>query len=467
MPGLAWDAALKFTKVKLDTLHDVEMHQFLEKGMRGGISMITHRYAKANNSYLTEYDPEQPSTYIVYKDANNLYGNAMVQALPVCDFQWMDSELDVLSATPDADIGYILEVDLEYPPELHDLHSDYPLAPEKLEISHDMLSSYQRELKQELGYKPAKVEKLLPNLWDKDHYVIHYRNLQFYLAQGMKLTKIHRVLQFKQRPWLKPYIEKNTVLRAQAMNDFEKDFFKLLNNSVFGKTMEDVRRRIDIKLITSPKQFKKHAAKVSYKRSVVFVNDEENEDYFVGLEAQRTKVKLDKPIYTGFSVLELSKLHMYEYHYTHMMLKYGPERAKLLFTDTDSLTYLIQTEDVYRDMKQHEELYDTSNYPKEHFLFSNANKKVIGKFKDETGGLPITEWVGLRAKMYSILTEDGKEKKTGKGIKKSVLKKEIRHQDFKDCLFQQREYQHSMMNFRSECHQVYTIKQTEVSQSLR
>ena len=115
VPGLAWDAALKFTKVKLDTLHDIEMHQFLEKGMRGGISMITHRYAKANNPYLSEYNPEQPSSYIVYKDANNLYGNAMVQALPVCDFQWMDSELDVMSVKEDAEMGYILEVDLDYP----------------------------------------------------------------------------------------------------------------------------------------------------------------------------------------------------------------------------------------------------------------------------------------------------------------------------------------------------------------
>ena len=467
VPGMSWDAALKCTKVKLETVNDIDMHLFLEKGMRGGISMISTRYAKANNPYLSDYDPEKPATYIMYKDANNLYGKAMVQPLPTGDFQWVEdiSEFDVLSVAPDADIGYFLEVDLEYPPELHDVHSDYPLAPEKMEISHEMLSDYQQQLKEDLGYKPAKVEKLLPNLWDKDRYVIHYRNLQFYLAMGMKLKKIHRILQFMQSPWLKPYIEKNTVLRAQATNDFEKDFFKLLNNSVFGKTMEDVRRRIDIKLMTSPKQFRKHVAKVTYKRSVVFVNDEEKQDYFVGLEAQRNKVKLDKPIYTGFVVLELSKLHMYKYHYTHMMKKYGLEKAQLLFTDTDSLTYLIQTPDVYQDMKEDQELYDTSNYSKEHFLFSNDNKKVIGKFKDETGGLPITEWIGLRAKMYSILTEDGKEKKTGKGIKRSVLKKEIHHQDFKDCLFQRREYQHSMMNFRSDCHQMFTIKQMKKSLS--
>ena len=229
--------------------------------------------------------------------------------------------------------------------------------------------------------------------------------------------------------------------------------------------MEDVRRRINIKLVTEPAMLKKHTAKVTYKRSVVFVNDEEKEEYFVGLEAKRTSIKLDKPIYTGFTVLELSKLHMYDFHYNYMMEKYGPERAKLLFTDTDSLTYHITAEDLYQDMKEDQHLHDTSNYSKDHFLFSEVNKKVIGKFKDETGGLPIVEWIGLRAKMYSMMTDDGKEKKTGKGIKKSVLKKEIRHQDFKDCLMEKREFQHSMMNFRSKQHQLFTVKQTKKSLS--
>ena len=327
-------------------------------------------------------------------------------------------------------------------------------------ISHDMLSSYQQQLKEDLGYKPAKVEKLVPNLWDKTQYVIHYRNLKFYLTQGLKLQKIHRVLQFKQEPWLKPYIEVNTQLRAQATNDFEKDFFKLMNNSVFGKTMEDVRKRVKIKSITEPAVFKKHVAKVTYKRSEVLVNDEEKQDYFVGVELMRTSVRLDKPIYTRFTVLELSKLDMYDFHYNHMMKKYGPEKAKLLFTDTDSLTYQVYTEDLYQDMKHDLQLYDTSNYPKDHFLYSTANKKVIGKFKDETGGLPITEWIGLRAKMYSMKLNDGGEKKTGKGIKKSVLKKELRYQDFKDCLMEKREYEHTMVNFRRQHHQVFTLKQT-------
>ena len=305
VPGFSWDAALKFTKVKLETLHDIEMQQFLERGMRGGISMISHRYAQANNKYLQEYDPEKPTSFITYQDSNNLYGEAMTQSLPVSDFKWVDEKdvksFNVMTVQDDADTGYFLEVDLEYPKELHDLHSDYPLAPEKMLISHEMLSPYQQQLKEDLGYKPARVEKLVPNLWNKEKYIIHYRNLKFYLAQGLKLQKIHRVLQFKQEASLKSYIQHNTQLRAAAENDFEKDFFKLLNNSVFGKTMEDVRRRINIKLITEPAMFKKHTAKVTYKRSVVFVNDEEKEEYFVGLEAKRTSIKLDKPIYTGFT----------------------------------------------------------------------------------------------------------------------------------------------------------------------
>lgn len=470
VPGLGWDAALKFTGVKLETLHDIEMHQFIEKGRRGGISIITCRYAKANNKHLSEHDPEQPIFYIIYIDANNLYGHAMIQCLPTGGFKWLSeaemANLNVTTVDDDAETGYFLEVDLEYPQELHDLHSDYPLAPEKMQISPEMLSPYQQTLKEDLQYKPAKVEKLVPNLWNKTKYVIHYRNLKQCLSLGLKLTKIHRVLQFKQEAWLKPYIEKNTTLRAQATNAFEKDFFKLMNNSVFGKTMEDVRRRVDIKLITDPSKFTKHASKVTYKRSVTFTNDEEREEYLVGLEAQRINVKLNKPIYTGFSVLELSKLHMYHFHYEHIMKKYDPDKVKLLFTDTDSLTYQITTDDVYQDMKTDEHLYDTSDYPSNHPLFSIVNKKVIGKFKDEMNGIPIAEFVGLRAKMYSIKTEEKKQdQKKGKGIKKNVLKKEIRHQDYKDCLFQQREYHHSMMGFRSHQHQVYTEKQVKKSLS--
>ena len=462
-PGLAWDAALKYTQVRLDTLTDVDHHLFVEAGTRGGIAMITHRYAKANHPQLEGYDPEKPNTYPLYLDANNLYGWAMSQPLPVSDFQWMEKAegFKVEEVSDDCPTGYILEVDLEYPEHLHDLHNDYPLAPEAMKITPNMLSPYSQQLAKDLHYHPGAVEKLVPNLYNKSKYILHYRNLKLYLDLGMKLTKIHRILQFKQAPWLKPYIDLNTQKRAQARNAFEKDFFKLMNNSVFGKTMENIRKHVNVELVTNSSKMKKLVAQPTFKSAKQF------NEHLVAVERLRSKLVLCKPVYTGFTVLELSKVLMYNFHYRYIKDKYG-SRAQLLFTDTDSLCYSIQTEDVYRDMQLDLEKFDTSDYPPNHFLHSNANKKVIGKFKDETNGYPMREFVGLRAKMYSfVLKKDGvdQEKKTAKGISKSVTQREIRHADYVHCLFNKAPREHSMTQIRSANHQLQTVKLTKTSLS--
>ena len=235
-PGLSWDAMLRVTGIKLELLTDPDMLMMVENGTRGGVSMISNRYSEANNKYMDSYDQTKPSKYIQYLDANNLYGWAMSEKMPYKDFKWINVE----SAPPlekmllDEDLGYILEVDLEYPSKLHDLHNDYPLAPETMKIN--------------------MVNKLTPNLRNKTKYILHHRNLGLYLSLGLKLTKIHRIIEFKQSGWLAPYIALNTDLRTNAKNNFEKDFFKLMNNSVFGKTMENIRNRKDIKLVTSKKE---------------------------------------------------------------------------------------------------------------------------------------------------------------------------------------------------------------------
>jgi hypothetical protein len=203
------------TGVELELLTDPDMHLFIEKGMRGGVSMITHRYAKANNPYIEGHDPDQEANYIMYLDANNLYGWAMSQHLPTGNFGWLTDQeieyLDVMAIPDDRVEGYILEVDLEYPKELHDVHNDYPLALEKLKVSSDMLSPYYTRLIEDLNMtNTTTVTKLVPNLNDKSHYVIHYRNLKQYLSLGLRLTKIHKVLGFDQSPWLKSYIDFNT-----------------------------------------------------------------------------------------------------------------------------------------------------------------------------------------------------------------------------------------------------------------
>ncbi len=187
------------------------MYLMVESGIRGGISSIMKRYARANNKYLNDYDKDQMSVYIPYLDANNLYGWAMRHKLPVTDFRWMnEDELENWRSKP-----CILEVDLEYPKELHDFHSEYPLAPEQLLID--------------------KVKKLAPNLNNKKKYVLHHENLKLYLRLCLKLTKIHRGIAFVEEDFMKKYIDKNTKMREKATTDFEKDFYKLMNNSVFGK----------------------------------------------------------------------------------------------------------------------------------------------------------------------------------------------------------------------------------------
>ena len=223
--------------------------------MRGGVSYIANRYGKANNKYMKEYDEKAPSKYIMYLDANNLYGLAMSQYLPTGNFKWMSKkkidQLDLAKYRDDSKRGLILEVDLEYNKELHDSHNEYPLASEKVRVTEDMLSNYCKKIAAKYNISTGHVSKLIPTLRNKEKYVLHYRNLQLYLDLGLKIKKVHRVLKFNQSPWLKQYLDFNTEKRKKAKNAFEKDFFKLMNNSVFGKTMENLRKRADVRLVTS------------------------------------------------------------------------------------------------------------------------------------------------------------------------------------------------------------------------
>ena len=217
---------LKMTDVKLEKISDIDKYLFIEKGSRGGISYIAKKYAKANNKCMSNYDSNKPSTFITYLDKNNLYGWSMSEYLPYGEFEWLKNvdELDAMSINEKSDVGYILEVDLKYPKELHELHNDYPLAPEKLTVTNDILSNYCKEIADEYSIKVGDVKKLIPNLGNKTKNVVHYRNIQLYLSLGIKLTKIHRVLKFKQSNWMKKYIDFNAEKRNNAANDFEKYF---------------------------------------------------------------------------------------------------------------------------------------------------------------------------------------------------------------------------------------------------
>ena len=406
-PGLFWDAMLKETGIILELLSDIDMFYFFNRMIRGGISMISNRYAESNNPYMGDlYNPEKETSYTIYYDSNNLYGFVMMGKLPYKDFKWIDKEkLDYLFKNQTREIWEenpcALEVSLEYPKELHDLHNDLPLCPESKKTKEN-------------------VKKLIPNLNNKEKYVIHYQTLLLCLRLGLKLKEIHNGISFKEKDWMKPYIDKNTELRTKANNEFEKDFFKLGNNSVFGKTCEDETNRCSIELVTTGKRLKKLTSKGNFKGIKHFKND------LVSVHMEVVEIKIKKPIYVGAVVLDTSKIPMYEFHYDYIKKNYG-EKAKLLDIDTDGVKYHIITEDIYKDMGKNKDLFDTSNYPKDHpsGIESGINKKIPGKFKDELGGEIITEYVGLRAKLYSYITLNKKEEKKAKGIKKNVIKNKI------------------------------------------
>ncbi|XP_072403124.1 uncharacterized protein [Diabrotica undecimpunctata] len=348
MPGYTWDCMLKYTQCKLELLKDVDMILFMEKAIRGGISVCSNRYSEANNKYISSYDPTRPSKYILYLDVNNLYGWAMSEALPIGGFKWIEDvtkfgvgnlpegHIDIMSIQDDAKEGYFFQVDLEYPRELHDKHKDFPFAAE-----HRIPPG-------------SKLPKLIPTLYPKTKYIMHYRNLKQALANGLILTKIHKVLKFNQSAWLRPYINLNTQLRAKATSSFEKNLYKLMNNAVFGKTLQNQRRHRIVKLCK--KWHGRYGAK-NLIASSRFHSRTIFSENLVAIELKKSEVCFNKPLYIGAAILDISKLCMYDFHYNFMLPTMGEKNCSLLYMDTDSFIYELQCSDAYREvLKAHPKL---------------------------------------------------------------------------------------------------------------
>lgn len=453
-PGLSFDAMLKLTGIELELLTEIEMYEFVESGIRGGLSQISKRYAKANNKYMSNYDNSKYVSYILYLDANNLYAWAMIQFMPCKNFKWNKDEWNlekIMTISNTSDKGYMFEVDLHIPEELHDYFNNYVPCPESISVKKDYLSEWQQ-----INYKESKITKLCTTFFDKKKYVVNYRYLQLVLSLGVELKGVHRVLEFNQKPFLKEYIELNTKLRTKATTDFEKDFFKLMNNSVFGKTMENVRNRINFELVNTEEQ----AWRVkNLNRFTIF------DDNLVGVHKQKQVIHLNKPVYLGQTILDDSKYLMYDFHYNFMLKKIPREDIDLLFTDTDSLCYHVRNHDVFEIMKNNKEYFDLSDYPKDNELYDPTNKKVIGKFKNESIK-QITEFIGLRAKLYAF-TVDGEKKKhlKCKGVKKNVAKRDLNIDKYRDVLFNRSIEKVTQNGIRSYAHQLYTESSEKIALS--
>ena len=275
----------------------------------------------------------------------------------------------------------VLEVDIEYPKELHKSHRDLPFLCDRKLLD--------------------KTNKLITSFEDKKEYVVHISALKQALNHGLKLKNVHEVIRFVQRSWMKPCIEKNTKLRMESKNEFEKNFYKLMNNSVYRKTMENIRKHRDIKLVTNNTKRKKLASEPNYHTCKHFSEN------LIAIERRKRKIHMRKPVYIGQAVLDISKTLMYEFWYDYIKPKYE-DNAKLCYMDTDSFIMHIETEDFYKDISDDAEArFGTSGYSKDDKRLPVAlNKKVIGQMKDELNGTAMSEFVSLASKVYGYVCDN-------------------------------------------------------------
>ena len=445
LPGFSWQSMLKMTKIELELISDPDMYLFLMDTIKGGISVCNKKHVIADNKYIDKNTKN--NKYLMYLDANNLYGVSMVQSLPYKNFKWSNN------VTLDKIQTGIYEVDIEIPKELYDKFKDYPLCPEIKNIPEDNLSEYQTYLNNRLNIKyTEKDKKLILDLLPKKNYKIYYKNLEYYMKLGIKITKIHKILIFNEKTFLKDYIDLNTNLRKEAINDLEKDLFKLMNNAIFGKSKENVLNRSNIKLIDNdPEKLLKLIRQPNFQNAYQISNK------LCLVESNPIKTVFDKPIYLGACILETSKLHMYQFWYEHLKNKYN-NKDELVYTDTDSFIIQVETDDIYKDMFKDKNLYDFSEYPKNHNNYDITNKKVLGKFKDEMKSLIITEFIGLKPKMYSFNFINNNillNNNVHKGVKNSIS---LKHDEYKRSLYKEELIYKEFYNLQLNKQNIYMDK---------
>lgn len=404
LPSLSWDSMLKMTKVELELLDDYDQILFWEKAKRGGLSQASVRRLQANNRYLPNYDPTLPEVFIMLFDINALYANTMLKEnLPVKSFRWLSSsEVNKFDIENSPD-NFLLEVDLSIPLIKHDYFRDLPLAPEHLvPLTSDI-----------------NITKLMATFYDKKKYVVHVKTLKLYVELGVKITKFHRILTFETSNFFSEFVRINAAKRAAASNDFHKALYKLIVNANFGKSIEDIRKRRDIRFTTQWKGnrgARKLIAHPNFQKLKVFSEN------FAMVEMQKSSILFDKPIYLGMSILDLSKCHMYDLYYNKIKNVFK-ENVSCAYVDTDSYMLKFVNSDPYLFMKENPSLFDTSDYPeKNRYGIIRANTKLVGVLKDESKGVCIVDYCALKSKMYAYKVENESEIKKMKGVKRAVLR---------------------------------------------
>jgi len=382
IPGLSWCSVFKMTGARVELMQDSTMYEFFRSGVRGGMTFV--------NKHFVKHSVKEEE--LLYVDVNNLYGYALSEPLPVDGFKCIvdSASLDQLlieletMATVNSDKGYTIEVDLEIPAHLHDKLDQLPLAPE-------------------LAAPPnSRVKKLLLTHRKKLNYIIHFRLLQYFMELGAVVTKVHRAVQYNQSRIFKSYIDFNTEQRSKSTNEMSRDYYKLKNNSIYGKTVENPDKRVNMRLCNSDKQYVTYTSKPTFKRTFMISDD------LVLVQLEKEKIPLEQPVFIGQAVLDISKLRMYKLYYNELC-DYAVKlngNIDIVAGDTDSFFLScrnISLQDQLLPVMINDGLLDTSNYPEEHHMFSKQFEAKIGLVKDESKSHGYKEWVFLRPKCYSVL----------------------------------------------------------------
>lgn len=444
LPAYSLQTMLYQTRINIELLTDINMQYLVLEGIRGGYACINKKFSAARNKYVG-FPPKKGCKvkHLIFWDANNLYGKSLTYPLPLDGFRYLtENELvnfDVMKTTDNDLKGYLLQVDLEYNRNLHDEHSCFPFCFENRVPPN------------------GKTNKLIGTLYDKDHYVIHIKALRQAMEFGLTLKKIHRAIEFNQAPFIREYVLMNTKLRKHAKSDFESGIYKYINCSIFGKTLEAAHKRKNIEVVSNRSRFQKLVSDPFFESATIFDKN------LAAIHKFKKIVKYDRPNIIGQAVLDISKSIIYDFVYRVLKPLYG-NSIKILATDTDSICAEITNHDIYEDMFYLDKHFDTSDYPKDHTLFSTKNTKVLGLMKDEFNSTPIQLFAGCRTKAYAIQTPISEKKKL-KGIKRKLVKDGISVDNYLECIFQRKDFFHKQKTIVSKKHKLYTVETTKKSLS--
>ena len=456
-PSLAMDALLYHNKQKeqptyLEFIKDKDLYYFFEDAVKGGMSYTSLRHF-AHEEKHPQFQEEDSMVKAMFVDVNSLYSTAMVQKLPVSDFIFLTEEqiaqFDLTGKTWDleGDHGYYIECDIDIPPEIHKKTNAYPLCPERVIVTDDMLSPLSKTAMKNLNKTSYTMKKLVATMFPKEKYKCHWKTLKLYIDIGAKITKIHRIVRFKQDNFVESFIRHCIKLRSETDSPFYKQCFKTVMNSLYGKFLESVRKRMEVIFETDSHRAKKHASKPTYVTHRIVNPD------LVLFFHRKPSVHLDKLVHVGTTILDLSKHHMYDLWYNKLMPVIDSKYCDIITSDTDSFLFAYETNNPARDLQHFSSFFDFSNYDKQHPLYNNTNKAALGYIKDEVAGGTIIEAVALRPKTYAFqsipFTAESSKTHTPppvqvlkklKGVGRTFVKKRLSFSDFKNALIHNRVY---------------------------